>query len=67
MLEQIHAPSEDGRKVQIMTSVATTAFGVFTTFSSGLILPPGAALGAALTLVGVGALARNALRAPRTV
>jgi hypothetical protein len=66
MLEQIQSPTEDGRKVQMMTSAATTAFGVFTTFGSGLALSPALALGTALTLIGCGALASTALRTART-
>jgi hypothetical protein len=51
MLEQIQAPSEDGRKVQMMMSLATAAFGVTTSATSGL-LTSGAALGVALALAG---------------
>jgi hypothetical protein len=67
MLEQIHAPTEDGRKVQIMISLATSAFGVFTTLTSGVVLPPAAALGATLALLGFSGLSHMARRAPRTV
>jgi hypothetical protein len=63
MLEQIHAPSEDGRKVQIMVSLATTAYGVFTTATSGLVLPPAAAMGAAVAVLGCATLASVTRRA----
>jgi hypothetical protein len=67
MLEQIHSPSEDARKVQIMLSLAISAFGVATSLMSGLVLPPGAALGATMALLGFGGLALTSRRHPRTV
>jgi hypothetical protein len=67
MLEQIHAPSEDGRKVQMMICLAMTAFGVFTSLNSGMVLPPGAAVGAAMALLGLAGLATMVQRKPRVV
>ena len=64
MLEQIQAPSEDGRKVQMMLSLATAAFGVTTTITSGL-LTPGATLGVALALAGTAGATGAAQRRPR--
>jgi hypothetical protein len=65
MLEQIHAPSEDGRKVQLMISAATAAFGLLTAFSAGMVVHPAAAIGASLALIGMGGAALAAAREPR--
>lgn len=65
MLEQIHSPTEDGRKVQLMVSMATAAFGILTALNSGLVVPPAAAIGASLGLIGLGGAALAAARTPR--
>ena len=65
MLEQIQAPSEDARKVRMMVSAATAAFGLLTSISAGLVVPPGAAVGAVVALVGLGGAALAARQVPR--
>lgn len=64
MLEQIQAPSEDGRKVQMMMSLATATFGVGTTLATGA-MTPGAALGVAVALAGTAGATWAAQRRPR--